>query len=203
MNALSVLPQLLHQAVLFLHVIAFAMTLAAVLREDLRLAMTRRIDAPRLLHTARAVSIGLSVLWASGLTLVAIDAATSVGPWLPSAKLQAKLIVVGVLTLNGWALHAWVFPRLWGVAVRIDRRLWPAAALGAISSASWVTASFVGVARIVSPWLSLAGFMALYGAVAGVCLALALTSLRTHMPEADSRSVMPWFRRQTARRDAI
>jgi hypothetical protein len=174
MSALSVL----HQGLLFLHVIVFALTLAAVLREDLRLVMTRRIDMPRLLHTARAVSIGLSVLWASGLMLVAIDAATSAGPWWPSAKLQAKLIVVSVLTINGWALHAWVFPRLWGVAVRIDRGLWPAAALGALSSASWVTASFVGVARVVSPWLSLAGFMALYGAVVAVCVALAWTTLR-------------------------
>ncbi len=158
------------------------MTLAAVLREDLRLVQTQRIDANRLLHTARAVSIGLSALWASGLMLVAIDAATSAGPWLPSTKLQAKLIVVGVLTINGWALHAWVFPRLWGGAVRIDRSFWPAAALGAISSASWVTASFVGVARVISPWLSLAGFMALYGAVAAVCVALALAALRARRP---------------------
>jgi hypothetical protein len=173
-NLLSIL----HQAVLFIHLVAFALTLSAVLREDLRLLATRRIDAPRLVRTARAVSIGLAVLWSSGLVLVALGAATSTGPWLPSAKLQAKLIIVSVLTLNGWALHAWVFPRLWGVAVRIDHRLWPAATLGAISSASWVTASFVGAARLVSPWLSLAGFMALYGAVVAVCVALALTALR-------------------------
>ena len=125
---------MLHQGVLFVHLIAFALTLSAVLREDWRLLVTRRIDAPRLVRTARAVVIGLSALWASGLALVAIDAATSAGPWLPSAKLQAKLFAVGVLTVNGWALHAWVFPRLWGVAVRIDRRLWPAAALGATPS---------------------------------------------------------------------
>ncbi len=174
MSALSVL----HQGLLFLHVITFAMTLAAVLREDLRLVTTQRIDASRLRHTARAVSLGLSALWASGLMLVAIDVAASAGPWWPSAKLQAKLIVVGVLTVNGWALHAWVFPRLWGAAVRIDRSWWPAAVLGAISSASWGTASFIGVARVVSPWWSLAGFMALYGTVLAVCVALAWATLR-------------------------
>jgi hypothetical protein len=185
MSALSVL----QQGLLFIHVIVFAMTLAAVLREDLRLVQTQRIDANRLLHTARAVSIGLSALWASGLMLVAIDAATSAGPWLPSAKLQAKLIVVSVLTVNGWALHAWVFPRLWSVAVRIDRGLWPAAALGALSSASWVTASFFGVARIISPWLSLAGFMALYGTVLAVCVAMALRALLARRPVLEGRSV--------------
>lgn len=182
MSALS----LLHQALLFAHVIAFAMTLAAVLREDLRLLTTQRVDAPRLLHTARVVSIGLAALWASGLALVAIDAATSAEPWWPSAKLQAKLLVVGVLTVNGWALHAWVFPRLRGGAVRIDRGLWPAAVLGAISSASWVTASFVGVARVVSPWWSFAAFMALYGAVVAVCVAMALAALR-----APQRAAVP------------
>lgn len=182
MNTLS----LLQQALLFAHVIAFAMTLAAVLREDLRLLVTRRIDTPRLLHTARTVSIGLSALWVSGLALVAIDAAASAGPWSPNAKLLAKLTVVGVLTVNGWALHAWVFPRLWGVALRIERSLWPAAVLGAISSASWLSASFVGVARIVSPWWSFAAFMALYGAVVVVSVALALASLR-----APQRTAVP------------
>jgi hypothetical protein len=174
----------LQQVVLFLHLIAFAMTLSAVLREDWRLLTTRRIDAPRLLRSARVVSIGLSALWVSGLVLVAIDAAASTAPWVPSAKLQAKLIVVTVLTVNGLALHAWVFPRLRSVASRIDWRLWPAAALGAISSASWVTASFVGAARLVSPWLSLAGFMALYGMVVGVCVMLALATLRADSPRA-------------------
>lgn len=169
---------MLQQGVLYLHLIAFAMTLSAVLREDWRLLTTRRIDATRLLHTARAVSIGLSALWTSGLMLIAFDAATSAGPWWPSTKLQAKLIVVSVLTINGWALHAWIFPRLWGESVRARCNLWPAAALGALSSASWVTASFVGVARMVSPWLSLAGFMGLYGAVVAVCAALAWVTLR-------------------------
>ena len=56
---------LLHQTVLFLHVVAFAITLSAVLREDWWLLTTRRIDEPRLVRTARVVAIGLAVLWAS------------------------------------------------------------------------------------------------------------------------------------------
>lgn len=52
----------LHQVVLFVHVIVFALTLAAVLREDLRLLTTQRIDARRLLHTARAVALALATL---------------------------------------------------------------------------------------------------------------------------------------------
>jgi hypothetical protein len=166
---------LLQQAVLFVHLIAFALTLSAVLREDLQLLATRRIDAPRLLRTARGVSIGLATLWASGLALIAIEAHAAGVPWVPGAKLQAKLLVVCVLTANGWALHAFVFPRLWGTP-RLDVRLRPAALLGAISSASWVTASFVGAARLVSPWLSFTGFMALYATVLAVSVSLALAA---------------------------
>ena len=175
MNALS----MIQQAVLFFHLIAFALTLSAVLREDWRLLTTRRVDGPRLARTARVAALGLAALWFTGLALVAIDMATAPAPWLPSAKLQAKLIVVSVLTANGWGLHTWVFPRLWHISgTLIERALLPAAALGAISSASWVYASFVGVARVVSPWLSFAGFMALYGVVIGVSLVLATTSAR-------------------------
>ena len=53
---------LLHQGVLFAHVIAFAITLSAVLREDLRWLLERRIDTTRLRDTIRTVSIGLAVL---------------------------------------------------------------------------------------------------------------------------------------------
>jgi hypothetical protein len=49
-NAVSIL----QQAVLFAHLIAFAMTISKVLREDLRVLRTRRIDAPRLRQTQPA-----------------------------------------------------------------------------------------------------------------------------------------------------
>ena len=101
---------LLHQAVLFGHLIASAVTLAAVLREDLRLLATRRVDPARLRQTMRVATLGLAVLWSTGLGLVAITAATAPSPWTPGGKLAAKLVVVTLLTLNGWALHAWVFP---------------------------------------------------------------------------------------------
>jgi hypothetical protein len=171
--------QVLHQVVLFIHLIAFAMTLAAVLRADLRWLITRQVDAPRLMRTAQTVSVGLFVLWASGLTLVAMDVAASSAPsWAPSDKLKAKLFVVSLLTLNGWALHAWVFPRLPDTAVHLDQRWWPAVVLGAISSASWVYASFVGAARLVSPWLSFEGFMVLYGVALVASVTLAIAALR-------------------------
>jgi hypothetical protein len=70
-----------HQAVLFAHLAAFALMLSAVLREDLRRLATRRIDAPRLVHSARAVSIGPAVLWSTGLALAALRADSPRAAW--------------------------------------------------------------------------------------------------------------------------
>lgn len=175
MNANTpMLLMLLTQAVLFVHVIAFALCVSAVLLEDWRLLASRRINAPRLARTARRLTFGLGVLWCSGLGLVALDIAASPGPWAPSAKLVAKLAVVTLLTLNGAALHQWVFPRIAGMTVRIEDQPWWAVATGAVSSASWLYAAFLGVARLVAPWLSLAGFVLLYAAAVGTAVAVAL-----------------------------
>lgn len=169
---------LLHQGLLFVHVIAFAMTVSAVLREDLRWLRRRRVDARRLRRTMRTVAGGLVVLWATGLGLWAFAAASSPVAWGLTAKLGAKLLVVCVLTLNGWALHAWVFPSLQagsGAEFTLPRL---AAIVGAVSSASWLFAGFVGVARLVADALSFGDFVALYGACVGVALAVALLASR-------------------------
>ena len=164
----------LTQWVLFVHLIAFALCVSAVLLEDVRLLATRRVNAPRLARTARGLAVGLGVLWCSGLGLVALDIAAAPGPWAPGAKLVSKLLVVTVLTLNGAALHAWVFPRLPGVTARIEDQPWWAVVMGAVSSASWLYAAFLGVARLAAPWLSLADFLLIYAATTGAAVALAL-----------------------------
>jgi hypothetical protein len=178
---------LLHRALLVIHVIVFALTLAAALREDWRLLTTRRIEVRRVAHTARAAAVGLSMLWSSGLMLAALGAAMSPSPWSPSAALQAKLLIVSVLTANGLALQAWVLPRLWGDAPVPRGRPWLAAALGSISSASWLAAAMVSVAKVVWPGWSFAGFMALYGLTIGLCLALAFSALRSWPVDAGHR----------------
>lgn len=170
---------LLNQAVLFAHVIAFAITVSAVLREDLRWLLERRVDAARLQRTVRVVSCGLLVLWGTGLALWAFAAAASPVPWGLTPKLGAKLVVVSLLTVNGWALHAWVFPHLknsdpGGQFDPLSQRL--PKVLGGISSASWIVAAFVGTARPIAGVLSFAGFMGLYAAGVGLALAVVFWS---------------------------
>lgn len=169
---------LLRQGVLFVHLIAFAMTVSAVLRADLRWLLNRDLDAARLQRTMRTVCAGLVVLWVTGLALLAFAAAAGPQPWALSPKLCAKLVVVCLLTINGWALHTWVFPGLQTGALNDDQASRLPAVLGAFSSASWVFASFVGVARPLEGVLSLAGFMSLYAASAGLAIGVALLALR-------------------------
>ena len=68
----------LRQGVLFAHLVAFAIAISAVLREDWMLLSTRRIEWRRLEATARVLSISLVALWATGGALVALDVGLSV-----------------------------------------------------------------------------------------------------------------------------
>ena len=50
--------------------------------------------------------------------------------------------------------------------------------LGAISSASWLCASFIGVSRLIAPSMRLPDFMALYGVLLAGAIGVALVFVR-------------------------
>jgi hypothetical protein len=50
--------------------------------------------------------------------------------------------------------------------------------LGAISTASWLYATFLGVARLIAPSMSFTAFIALYGVALTVGIAVALVYVR-------------------------
>jgi hypothetical protein len=167
---------LIRQAVLFAHAVTFAIALAAVLREDMALVKAGRIDVPRLAAAARTLTSALAVLWLTGLSLVALDAGLDARPLVADPKLAAKLIVVSALTANGLALHALAFPMLRRPRTQDRSGLVVPVVLGAISTASWLYASFIGVSRQIAPVMSLPDFMALYGVllIGAVAVALAV-----------------------------
>jgi hypothetical protein len=169
MNALA----LARQGLLFVHLVAFAIALSAVLREDLAIIKAREIDLHRLAGTARAVTRALVILWATGLALVALDTGLNVHALTASSKLAAKVFVVSALTANGLALHALAFPLLSRPSPGRVASLVPAV-LGAISTASWLFASFVGVSRVIAPSLTFSDFMALYGVSLAGAIAIAV-----------------------------
>lgn len=163
------------------HLLAFAASFAAVAFGDFAIFHRRRVDAELLRRAATVVSWGLAALWISGLALIWFETRMDLAVLAGKPKLLAKLAVVSVLTLNGFALHSWAFPRL----LRPQRRPQAAASglavLGAISATTWIYAAFVGVGKDLAPALGFVGFMALYAAALALGVGVALVFVRPRL----------------------
>jgi hypothetical protein len=169
------------QALLYGHIIAFALALATILKEDVRLLRALRIDSASLLATAKLVKWLLLALWVTGVPMVMMDIGTDVSLLLDKPKLLAKLIVVGAVTLNGILLHVVAFPMVTGKPKNPNNAATIAATLGAVSTTSWLYASFVAVSRIVAPYFSLYDFVILYLLLLAVAVPFALLIVRNRL----------------------
>jgi len=169
---------LARQALLYRHIIAFALALATILKEDVYLLRAKGIDSASLLAAAKLVKWLLLALWVTGIAMVIVDVGTDVSRLLGQPKLIAKLIVVGALTLNGVLLHLVAFPMITGKPKNPAIAATIAATLGAVSTTSWLYASFLAVARLVAPYLSLYDFVIFYLLVLAIAVPLAILVVR-------------------------
>ncbi|WP_244965547.1 hypothetical protein [Methylobacterium soli] len=104
------------------------------------------------LFISKVVSVGIGLLWLSGLGFLALYAVEAPEK-LANPKLWAKILVVVVLTVNGLLIHALVLPSV----LRDVRRPMLAGASGieagiflvsgAVSGVSWYTAFALGLMR--------------------------------------------------------
>ena len=178
---------LVRQLLLFLHLLMFALALMVVLRADLAIFRGRLVQA-ELPREARIVALSLLGLWLTGLALIGLDSGFHPDVLASQPKLLCKLTVVSLLSLNGLGLHWLALPVLQAGAGRHRGALWPCAALGAISTVSWLYASFVGSARLIAPWMDYPSFLAGYGLA--LCLGL-LVSLTWVLPRLRRMLSMP------------
>ena len=169
------------QALLFGHIIAFALALATILKEDVRLLRAKLIDSASLLASAKLVKWLLLALWVTGVPMVMMDIGTDVSLLLGKPKLLAKVIVVGALTLNGILLHRVAFPMITGNPKNPNKVATIAVTLGAVSTTSWLYASFLGVARLVTPYFSLYDFVILYLLALATAVLFAILVVRTRL----------------------
>ena len=133
--------------------------------------------------------------------MVAIDIWLHGGASLGKPKLMAKIVVVCVLTANGVLLHLVAFPILTQTAAQSQIGARIAATLGAVSTTSWLFASFLGTARFIAPYTSLHALLGLYFvALAGaVAFALVVVSRRLERmlssgpgpPQSDGQFIYP------------
>ncbi|MGL4235261.1 hypothetical protein [Tabrizicola sp.] len=174
--------EFLRVALILTHLLAFAVAICLVLREDIRLLMSRRLNLEELQATAHNLTLALIALFVTGALLVWVDTGFDPAVMATKPKLLAKFTVVGVLTLNGLILHFVIFPRL-ARSEGTDLGALPyfAAALGAVSSVSWIFASFLGVAKPLTESFGYLGFITLYAEVLAAGVLFATIVLGPHV----------------------
>jgi hypothetical protein len=172
---------IMRQALLYGHIIVFALALATIIKEDARLLRARRIDSASLRATAKSVKWLLLALWVTGVPMLLMDIGADFSLLLGKPKLLTKLIVVGALTLNGIILHLVALPLITGKVQNPNRAATIAAILGAVSTASWLYASFVAVSRIVASYFSLYDFVLLYLLALTIAVSFAILVVRRRL----------------------
>lgn len=158
----------------YVHLIACCVAIGLVLTSDLALVrnliqQNRSRDAAhvRELNLLQAiVAKALVVLWVTGAAVCALDATTKDGlQYFANPKLQAKILIVVLLTVNGLALHHSVLPWLKksGSVLMLPFSQTVVAVLGGVvSGVSWLYAAMLGVGRPLAWKYSLVELMAAY-----------------------------------------
>ncbi len=141
---------------LFAHLLGTSLALGAIVATDIRLLRRLADDRVRIAppnpYVMRLIGLALLVLFVTGAALVLLGLAERPDYVSANPKLQAKLILVAVLSLNALVLHRYTFPGL-ARGRRVSR--WKArdflrvAVPVALSNSLWMYCAFLGIAR---PW---------------------------------------------------
>ena len=166
--------------VILAHIFAVITAGAAIAFGDYAIFGGRNINTVLLHQAGRVVIIALGALWLTGLMVIWLETRFEWSLLIAQPKLLAKLTVVSVLTLNGIALHHLAFNRLQALPQQPIHNTKLLVILGAISVVTWLYATFLGLAKPVTPLLGYAGFMGLYLLLltAGIATALLLMAPR-------------------------
>ncbi|HEY4067596.1 MAG TPA: hypothetical protein VGM74_11910 [Burkholderiaceae bacterium] len=146
---------MLYLLFIYIHLIATCMAIGVIVLTDMRLLAKlvgyRVVIPPPEQFETLMVVVAMTTLVVSGCAVVLLGMAAN-PHYLNNPKLQAKILLVGLIVANSFALHYISFPRLararavasWkardhlGVAIPV-----------ALSNSLWLYCAFLGVAR---PW---------------------------------------------------
>jgi hypothetical protein len=163
--------------IIYVHLIACCVAIGLVLTSDIGMVMqlfsgdpSERVDKRQLRQLQNTVAIALAALWVSGVAVVLLDASLKGWQYFANPKLQAKILIVVLLTLNGVVLHYRVLP--WMLRARSLLKLSYGQSLlaifaGAVSGVSWFYAAMLGVGRPLSWKYSLMELMTAYPLLIG------------------------------------
>lgn len=158
--------------IVYAHLIACCVAVGLILTSDL--AMIRNLlrggapepdHARHLEELKKSVSLALIALWISGIGIVGLDYAVKGAEYFLNPKLQAKVTIVSLLTVNGFLLHNTIMPALQktGSLLRLTPSLRTLALFaGSVSAVSWFYAAMLGIGRPLAWKYSLMELMAAY-----------------------------------------
>ena len=168
--AQTLVTELARMGIIYVHLIACCVAIGLVLTSDL--AMVRQLyrgetptDSRHLATLQTTVATALIALWISGAAVVLLDASMKGWDYFANPKLQAKIAIVVLLTLNGVVLHRRVLPWLQkaGSLLKLSfSQSLLAIFAGAVSGVSWFYAALLGVGKPLSWRYSLVELMAAY-----------------------------------------
>ncbi|AOE86469.1 hypothetical protein [Pseudomonas sp. TCU-HL1] len=164
--------ELVRLAVVYMHLIACCVAVGLVLTSDLAMArqLLRGDDSAHcrpshLESLQRTISLALLMLWVTGAVIILLDMSVKGWTYLLNPKLQAKVLIVALLTLNGMLLHQAVLPALAraGSLLGLPPAMRSLALFaGSVSAVSWFYAALLGVGRPLAWKYSLSELMAAY-----------------------------------------
>jgi hypothetical protein len=160
---------------LMLHVLCVMGAAVGIAFADLSLFKGKRVDKDLLRQGCHLVFGMLCLLWLSGLMIIWIDTGFDMQVIATKPKLIAKVAVAVLLSLNGYLLHRCFFDTLLTPPLNLRLAVNTAAGLAAISGSSWVYAVFLGLAKPLARFVTLAGFAGIFVALltlSGVVVAL-------------------------------
>jgi hypothetical protein len=164
--------ELTRMAIVYLHLIACCVAIGLVLTSDiamvkqlLRADPTEKLDNKYLIDLQRTVLCALIALWVTGASIIALDVSLKGWEYFGNPKLQAKMTIVSLLTLNGFVLHKYVLPLMLKTGsllkLSFNQRMMAIFA-GAFSGVSWFYAAMLGIGRPLNWKYSLFEILAAY-----------------------------------------
>lgn len=200
--------------IVYLHLIACCVAIGLVLISDIDMVKqllkadpADRLDSKHLSDLQKTVSLALIALWITGVAIISLDASIKGWSYFGNPKLQSKIAIVALLTVNGFALHKYVLPLMQKAGsllqLPFSQRMF-ALFTGTVSGVSWFYAAMLGIGRPLNWKYSLLEILAAYLVliVGGFASMVRLTACSQRKSSASLwRSSTPTARASAAQRN--
>lgn len=159
-------------AIVYLHLIACCVAIGLVLTSDIAMVKqlfradpAEKLDGNHMTELQKVVSRALIALWVTGAGIIALDVSLKGLEYFGNPKLQAKIAIVCLLTLNGFVLHKYVLPLMLKAGsllkLSFNQRM-VAIFAGALSGVSWFYAAMLGIGKPLNWKYSLVEILGAY-----------------------------------------